>query len=136
MVALVSRCDGEGNAARAPWMSKAREYLLPQLVLPSSRGLPAAQIHSLHASIMIAQHPNDLLFKLASPHHSSPSDELNYQWHDFREARQTEQRLTELHFLQPLAVEPCRPAHGAGANLVLLQSVDSVNHFVALTKFC
>ncbi|WP_164542694.1 hypothetical protein [Sphingomonas sp. ABOLD] len=33
---------------------------------------------------MLPQHPNDLILgKSASPHHSSPSDELTYQWHDF-----------------------------------------------------
>jgi hypothetical protein len=38
---------------------------------------------------MLAQHANDLILgKSASPHHSSPSDELTYQWHDFRGARQ------------------------------------------------
>ncbi|WP_207893459.1 hypothetical protein, partial [Sphingomonas sp. PP-CE-1G-424] len=32
---------------------------------------------------MLAQHANDLILgKSASPHHSSPSDELTYQWHD------------------------------------------------------
>jgi transposase len=38
---------------------------------------------------MLAQHPNDLILgKTASPHRSSPSDELTYQWHDFRGAGQ------------------------------------------------
>jgi hypothetical protein len=38
---------------------------------------------------MLPQHANDLLFgKSASPHRSSPSDELTYQWHDFRGAGQ------------------------------------------------
>jgi hypothetical protein len=33
---------------------------------------------------MLAQHANDLILgKSASPHHSSPSDELTYQWHEF-----------------------------------------------------
>jgi hypothetical protein len=33
---------------------------------------------------MLSQHPNNLILgKSASPHHSSPSDELTYQWHDF-----------------------------------------------------
>jgi hypothetical protein len=33
---------------------------------------------------MLAQHANDLILgKSASPHHSPPSDELTYQWHDF-----------------------------------------------------
>jgi DNA invertase Pin-like site-specific DNA recombinase len=38
---------------------------------------------------MLAQHAYDLILgKSASPHRSSPSDELTYQWHDFRGARQ------------------------------------------------
>ena len=38
----------------------------------------------LHAGLMLAQHANDLVLgKSASPHHSSPSDELTYQWHEF-----------------------------------------------------
>jgi hypothetical protein len=37
---------------------------------------------------MLSQHTNDLIFgKSASPHHSPPSDELTYQWHDFWGAR-------------------------------------------------
>jgi len=33
---------------------------------------------------MLPQHSNDLILtKSASPHHSSPDDELTYQWHDF-----------------------------------------------------
>jgi hypothetical protein len=33
---------------------------------------------------MLAQHTNDLILgKSASPHRSSPSDELTYQWYDF-----------------------------------------------------
>lgn len=36
---------------------------------------------------MLAQHANDLILgKSASPHHSSPSDELTYQRYDFRGA--------------------------------------------------
>ncbi|WP_326525042.1 hypothetical protein, partial [Sphingomonas sp.] len=36
------------------------------------------------------QHPNDLILgKSASPHRSSPSDELTYQWHEFWGAGQT-----------------------------------------------
>jgi len=43
-----------------------------------------AQLGGLHAGLMLAQHANDLILgQSASPHHSSPSDELTYQWHDF-----------------------------------------------------
>jgi hypothetical protein len=46
-----------------------------------------AQLGRLHASLMLAQHPNDLILgKTASPHCSSPSDEQTYQWLDFRGA--------------------------------------------------
>jgi hypothetical protein len=34
-----------------------------------------------------------ILSKTASPHRSSPSDELTYQWHDFRGARHVEQQV-------------------------------------------
>jgi hypothetical protein len=45
---------------------------------------------------MLAQHANDLILgKSASPHHSSPSDELTYQWHDFWGAGQTRRLLEE-----------------------------------------
>jgi hypothetical protein len=38
---------------------------------------------------VLTQHAYDLILgKTASPHRSSPSDELTYQWHDFRGARQ------------------------------------------------
>lgn len=50
----------------------------------------AAQVRRLHASLMLAQHPNDLILgKSASPHRSSPSDELTYQWHEFWGAGQS-----------------------------------------------
>ncbi|WP_211091135.1 hypothetical protein, partial [Sphingomonas sp. S2M10] len=43
-----------------------------------------------HASLMLPQHPNDLILgKSASPHRSSPSDELTYQWHEFWGAGQS-----------------------------------------------
>ena len=49
----------------------------------------AAQLCGLHASLMLAQHANDLILgKTASPHRSSPSDELTYQRHVFRVAAQ------------------------------------------------
>ncbi|WP_206433299.1 hypothetical protein, partial [Sphingomonas sp. S-NIH.Pt15_0812] len=42
-----------------------------------------------HASLVLTQHAYDLILgKTASPHRSSPSDELTYQWHVFRGARQ------------------------------------------------
>jgi hypothetical protein len=42
---------------------------------------------------MLAQHPNDLILgKSTSPHRSSPSDELTYQWHDFWGAGHEQQR--------------------------------------------
>jgi hypothetical protein len=43
----------------------------------------AAQVGGLHASLMLAQHANDLILgKSASPHRSSPSDELTYHGMD------------------------------------------------------
>ena len=46
-----------------------------------------AQVRRLHASLMLAQHANDLILgKSDSPHRSSPSDKLTYQWHNFRGA--------------------------------------------------
>jgi len=45
-----------------------------------------AQLGGFHAGLILAQHANDLIpGKLASPHHSSPSDEQISQWHDFGE---------------------------------------------------
>ncbi|WP_419807686.1 ATP-binding protein [Sphingomonas sp.] len=55
----------------------------------------AAQVRRLHASLVLAQHANDLILgKSASPHRSSPSDELTYQWHDSRGAGHMLDRLT------------------------------------------
>ncbi|WP_233130815.1 hypothetical protein, partial [Sphingomonas jeddahensis] len=42
-----------------------------------------------HSSLVLTQHAYDLILgKTASPHRSSPSDQLTYQWHDFRGAGQ------------------------------------------------
>ncbi|MDP1640310.1 MAG: hypothetical protein Q8L61_05270 [Hyphomicrobium sp.] len=42
---------------------------------------------------MLAQNTNDLLFgETASPHRSSPSDKLTYQWHEFRGAGQLQKK--------------------------------------------
>lgn len=55
----------------------------------------ATKRRRLHARLMLAQHPNDLLFnRSASPHHSSASDELAYQWHKFRGASEIRWQLS------------------------------------------
>lgn len=44
----------------------------------------AAQVGRFHAGLMLPQHTDDLILdKSASPHRSSPTNELIYQWHNF-----------------------------------------------------
>jgi hypothetical protein len=70
---------------------------------------------------MLAQHANDLILgKSASPHHSSPSDELTYQWHDFRGARQ---KQAEVRYRMSYTVDDhgvLRSASGVWSNAVSL----------------
>ena len=64
----------------------------------------ATKVRRLRASLMLAQHANNLfLGKSASPHHSSPSDELTYQWHDFWGAGQNQPlRISRFHLTSKL----------------------------------
>jgi hypothetical protein len=84
----------------------------------------AAQVGGLHASLMLAQHANDLIRgKSASPHHSSPSDELTYQWHDFwgaRQATSTIRRNLQIQETEGLFQLPPR----AVANEMLLHVIE------------
>jgi hypothetical protein len=50
------------------------------------------------------------------------------------QCRSTEQRLTEFHVFSPLVSSLVERPMVAGANLVLLQSVDSGSYFVVFRK--
>ena len=55
------------------------------------------RLGGLHASLVLTQHAYDLILgKTASPHRSSPSDELTYQWHVFRGARHKRSQIRGL----------------------------------------
>jgi hypothetical protein len=62
---------------------------------------------------VLTQHAYDLILgKTASPHRSSPSDELTYQWHDFRGARHRlckETGMSDLFWLTDEQIERLRP---------------------------
>jgi hypothetical protein len=92
---------------------------------------------------MLAQHANDLILgKSASPHHSSPSDELTYQWHDFWGARQglpvcTPQRIVWSPILHVLTYRVTSRFEGIGPkpDKWLFFELTATNSSVATDQF-
>lgn len=72
-----------------------------------------AQLGGLRASLVLTPHPYDLILgKTASPHRSSPYDELTYLWHDFRAARHFLASSTRIQVRHGAHLQPLRLSRG------------------------